>query len=121
MDLRDFHRPLTKVNSRQLCIMLSSDNMLCLLNLQLYHLLLIIGHMLSTLDHFPRLQIPGEVFLMALLSAVTGTADQLQVRYPPLMFFPLWMSIIEAGGSTHLSSPEQAATLLVLISPRYHQ
>lgn len=49
--------------------------MLYLLNIQLYHQVLIIAHMLPTLDHLTRLQIPVEVFLMVLLSAVTGTAD----------------------------------------------
>lgn len=81
--------------------------MLYSLNIQLYHLRLIPARMLPTLDHYlPRPPIPVEVFLMALVSAVTGTAKQLKVRYPPLMLFRLLMVIIIVGSSTHLSSQQ---------------
>lgn len=102
-------------------IMIYWDNILYLQNIQqLYHLLLIHAHILLILDLFiPHLQIPVEVFQMALILAITGMAHQYLVRFQvPMLFLP-WIPIITVGSTILLPFLQPAVELVLLISLQF--
>ena len=102
-------------------IMIFLDSTLCLLSIQLYHPLLILAHILRTLDQFtPRHRIPVGVFQMGLLSIITGMGHQFLERCLRLLHSLLWMSIITVGSTIPLPFLHQAVVLVVLIRLQFH-
>lgn len=95
-------------------------NMLYLLNIQLFHQLLILAHILPTLDPFtPHHRTLVPVYQMDLVSTIPGMVHHYQVRYPLLMPSPPWISTIAAGTTIPLHFLQTVAAL-VLINHQSH-
>lgn len=99
--------------------MILCDNMQFWLSMLLSLLPLINAHILLMLVFIPHPQIPVEVSLMVLLLTITGTVLQFHMKFL-LMLSQVWMSTIIVGSTIHLLSLQQAAELVMLISPQFH-
>lgn len=98
--------------------MILFDNMQFWLSMLLCLLPLINAHILPMLVFIHHPQIPVEVSLMVLLLTITGAVLQFHMKFL-LMLSQVWMSTITVGITIHLLSLQQAAELVMLISPQF--
>lgn len=98
------------------------DNMPSLLSIQLYHLLVILAHILLTLGQFiPHPQTPVEVCQKLPTLTIIGVAHQYLVKYQTPMLFLPWIFIITVGSTIpRLHFLQPTIILVALTRVQFH-
>ena len=102
--------------------MIYLDSMPSLPSIQLYHLLLILVHILRTLDQFtPHPLIQVEVFQKLPTLTIIGVAHQYLVKYQTPMLFLPWIFIITVGSTIpRLHFLQPTIILVALTRVQFH-